>query len=131
MTQIELFILIILIHYLADFALQTHEQATKKGEGNNIWNRWLAYHVSTYTLVWAIMFFTLPIVPELDTIFGWLLFVVLISVPHYITDWLTSRIGSSFWKSGDFHNGFCVVGADQIIHYLCLIGVLIRYVNIN
>ena len=32
MTLLQLLIFMLLIHFLADFGLQTHEQATKKGE---------------------------------------------------------------------------------------------------
>ena len=35
MTLLQLLIFMLLIHFLADFGLQTHEQATKKGEGTS------------------------------------------------------------------------------------------------
>ena len=122
MGNIQAFILILIIHFLADFALQTYEQSTKKGESN----KWLFYHVGTYTLVWSTVFLILPIQVEYP-FYSWLLFTLLIGVPHFIVDWVTSRIGKPFWKSQDFHNGFVVVGADQVIHYLCLIAVFYLY----
>ena len=131
MTYIQVFILILLIHFLADFALQTHEQAQKKGQGKSFWNRWLAYHVGVYTLIWGVTFWFLPLQHGLDNIWTWLLFMLSIGVPHYVTDYLTSRIGKPFWESGDFHNGFVVVGFDQVVHYLCLLVVLERMVNIT
>lgn len=108
-----LFIYIILIHYLADFGLQTHEQATKKGEGNDPWNKWLFFHVGVYTFVWFIA--VLPF-------FKWeaFRFAIITFTLHYIVDWLTSRIGKPFWKNQDFHNGFVTVGFDQVLHYLSL-----------
>lgn len=116
---------------MADFALQTHEQATNKGEGKSLWNKWLGYHVGTYTLIWSVVFWILPIHPYFQSIYGWLLFSVLIGVPHYITDWITSRVGKPFWKNNDLHNGFCVIGFDQIIHYLCLLWVMINMLIIK
>ena len=116
MGYTEVFVLILIVHFLADFALQTHEQATNKGHSNV----WLIYHVGTYTAIWSLVFFILPVVEDMNTFFGWITFVFLIGIPHYIVDWCTSRIGKPFWKNGDLHNGFVVVGFDQVIHYLCL-----------
>ena len=96
MNTTQLFILILVIHFLADFALQTHEQAQGKG----------------------------PIDPEIQKFWGWIGFSLLVGIPHYLTDWCTSRIGKPFWKSGDFHNGFVVIGFDQVIHYISLILVI-------
>ena len=120
MTYIQLFICILVIHFLADFALQTHEQATKKGESN----KWLFYHVGTYTFVWLCTFLFLPIQENFNNIYGFFIFGILISVPHFITDWVTSRVGKPFWSNNDYHNGFVVVGFDQVIHYLCLLWLL-------
>lgn len=117
MTDIQIFIMILLIHFLADFGLQTHEQATLKGESNT----YLFYHVGVYTLVWSVAFFFLPINTIFLNFWGWVLYCLLIGIPHYMTDWITSRIGKTFWAKKDLHNGFVVVGFDQIVHYLCLI----------
>ena len=129
MTAIQLFVMILTIHFLADFGLQTHEQATRKGEGRSFWNRWLAYHVGVYTLVWGAVFFFLPLPSEFQSIIGWITFCLLIGIPHYLTDWVTSRLSKPFFNSGDFHNGFVVVGADQVIHYLCLIWVILNLIK--
>ena len=80
MTAIQLFIMILTIHFLAAFGLQTHEQATRKGEGRSFWNRWLAYHVGVYTLVWGAVFFFLPLPSEIQNIGGWVLFCLLIGI---------------------------------------------------
>ena len=108
------FILILVIHFLADFGLQTHEQATLKGTSN----KFLFYHITVYTLVWGVVYLTLPVE---QSFIEWFFFCLLIGIPHYIVDWCTSRIGKPFWENKDLHNGFVVVGADQIAHYLCLI----------
>ena len=130
MTAIQLFIMILVIHFLADFGLQTHEQATKKGEGRSLWNRWLFYHVGVYTLIWGIVFWVIPFKEGLHNFGGWIAFMLLVGIPHYIVDWITSRISKPFFSSGDFHNGFVVVGFDQILHYLCLLYVFYHLVII-
>ena len=123
MEATQLFVLILIVHFLADFALQTHDQASLKSTSN----KWLFYHVGSYTLVWSIVYFILPI--QYDFL-EWLSFVVLIGAPHFITDWITSRVGKPFWEKKDLHNGFVVVGFDQVIHYLCLWYVVGTYVGL-
>lgn len=130
MTYLQIFILILTVHFVADFALQTHDQAVNKGVGKSIFNKWLFYHVATYTFVWGLIFMVLPVHEEFQNGAGWLIFVLMIGIPHYITDWITSRIGKAFWNKNDVHNGFVVVGADQIIHYLCLLFVLSGMIKI-
>lgn len=114
MTIESLLIYILLLHFLADFALQTHGQATGKGEGKSFFNKWLFYHVSTYSLVWLIGSYILM------NDYRCLIFFGITFVSHYVTDWFTSRIGKPFWHNNDYHNGFVVVGFDQILHYLQL-----------
>lgn len=101
-------LLILLIHFLADFGLQTNDQATKKSSSN----KFLAYHVAVYSAVW--FFASYGMLGSLK----WALAVASITFgSHFITDWATSRIGKPFWEKGDTHNGFVVVGFDQILHY--------------
>ena len=130
MREIQIFLVILFVHYLSDFVLQTDEQAKNKGIGKNLWNRPLFFHVLTYTISWSLFFLVLPIDPLFYNIYGWLLFVIFIGVPHYLIDWCTSRIGKPFWEKGDAHNGFCIVGFDQILHYICLLFVLYGMITI-
>jgi hypothetical protein len=48
---------------------------------------------------------------------GWLL---LNGALHFITDACTSRLTGYFYKKGDYHNFFVVIGFEQFIHYTCL-----------
>lgn len=102
---------ILMIHWLADFGLQTHEQATKKATNSTF----LFYHVAVYSIVWLIMSYQL--------LADWkncVIFAVITFVCHFITDMITSNIGKDFWNKNDFHNGFTVVGFDQVLHYIQL-----------
>lgn len=108
----QLFLFILLIHYLADFGLQTHDQAINKSTSH----KWLFYHVGVYSLIWLIASYIYFMDIEKAIHFSLITFVC-----HYITDYATSRIGKPFWKGGkDLHNGFGVVGFDQILHYIQL-----------
>jgi putative Mn2+ efflux pump MntP len=107
----EIFLYILFVHFLADFALQTHEQATKKSTD---WI-YLTFHVITYSLCWLIASYIL------FGVFSTALAIFVITFfAHWITDYCTSRIGKIFWDKNDYHNGFVVVGFDQILHYIQL-----------
>jgi hypothetical protein len=114
-----IFFYILLIHFLADFGLQTHEQATNKGVGDSFVNYWLFYLVGTYSLIWLLAMLAVRQTYGLTEI-GCLYFSLTTFICHYITDWSTSRIGKPFWEKKDFHNGFVIVGFDQILHYIQL-----------
>lgn len=111
----NLFIIILIVHFLADFALQTHEQSQGKSEGSQPWNKWLFYHVATYSMIWFIVCLGLGL-----TLLKAFTFFAITGLLHYQTDWITARIGKPFWEKQDFHNGFVVVGFDQVLHYLQL-----------
>ena len=107
----QTFLFILIIHYLADFVLQTPEQSEKKSTSL----KFLTYHVLTYSAVWFAAAFIL--VPDPIRAAG---FAGITFATHWIIDFSTSRIGKVFWDKKDYHNGFNVVGADQILHYVQL-----------
>lgn len=111
MIEDKLFLFILLIHFLADFGLQTHEQSTKKSESN----KWLFYHVGVYSIIWLIASYM-----YLGDFRQAIIFAIITFVFHYTTDFITSRISKPFFKSGNFHDGFVVVGFDQVLHYIQL-----------
>lgn len=113
------FVLMLVIHFMADFGLQTEYQAQNKGLGDSFFNKPLLYHVGVYSLIWFIV--TIGIKDILNwNFYQCLLFTFITFTSHYTTDWLTSRIGKPFWMKQDYHNGFNVVGFDQMLHYLQL-----------
>lgn len=101
-------IMILLIHFLADFGLQTNEQATQK----SVDNKQLAYHVGVYSAVWLIA--GISILGKVDKAIA---FAMITFICHFLTDYVTSRIGKPYWEKKDLHNGFVIVGFDQILHY--------------
>lgn len=104
-TAIGLILCILLVHFIADFIVQTDWQAQNKSKSNNA----LLRHILTYSACMCI--------------FG-PLFAVINGVLHFFTDFATSRIGSKLWKDGNRRGFFICVGADQLFHNICLIGTI-------
>lgn len=111
MTQLWQFVILLAVHWVADFVLQTHWQASNKSKNNVA----LYEHVLAYTIVlWSV-------VPFLFGISGNAEFFVLVNgILHFITDYFTSRASSKLFAKQDWHNFFVVVGADQLIHQFTL-----------
>lgn len=127
MTQIEpsTIVYLLVIHFLADFGLQTHDQATNKSSSN----KWLFYHVGVYSLIWLIAMYGYT-----DMFLFSLCFAVITFIFHYITDYITSRLSKQFFSVEDYHNGFVVIGFDQLLHtnqliYTYLYLMDIQYIN--
>jgi hypothetical protein len=110
MVQDSFLLFILLIHFIADFTLQTSEQAENKSSNNLL----LFYHVGTYSIAWFIaawMFLPFPFA---------FIFASTTFICHFLTDYVTSRLAKKFFDKKDYHNGFVVVGFDQLLHYVQL-----------
>lgn len=102
---------LLLVHWFADFVLQTHWQAQNKSKRNDA----LARHVFVYTGVlacWTVGAFGPSI--------SWLWFVMVNGLLHFCTDYCTSRWSSRLYAKQDWHNFFVVIGLDQLIHQFTL-----------
>ena len=112
---------IIVIHWFADFVLQTEEMA--QGKSKN-WSD-LLNHTMTYSLIWYVIG-TILIVVNLNWPFfdypSWALtkFVVITFIAHTATDYYTSRVNSMLWEKKEVHNFFVSIGFDQVLHYIQL-----------
>lgn len=103
---------IFLIHWFADFCLQTDEQARMKSRSDEK----LFDHVSMYSICWFIASLIVLEDAVKSAIFAGITFLT-----HYGTDRVTSKISKKFFDKNDYHNGFVVIGFDQMIHYFQLI----------
>lgn len=97
--------LVFIVHWIADFILQTDKMATNKSTSF----RWLSSHVAAYTLC------LMPFGPKFALVNG---------ASHMVVDFFTSRATSYLWKKGDRHNFFVVIGFDQLLHALVLVATL-------
>ncbi len=114
-------ILIIFIHWIADFLFQTSDMALNKSKSNY----WLSIHCLTYSAVWlccgAILYdIGMWQCHRMDVI----LFTLITFVCHFITDYFTSRWTSKLYATQKFYgfpSFFNVIGLDQFLHYAQLI----------
>ena len=95
------YILIIWIHFIADFVLQSDKVAINKSKDIKC----LIWHCAIYYI--AMLVFG----PEFALING---------VAHFVVDFITSKITSYLWITNRRHWFFTMVGLDQAIHMTCL-----------
>ena len=112
MISLKIVLILIILHFIADFILQTDWQAKNKSTNNIA----LLKHTRNYSCVFLFLYFITPL-----SFNNTLSFIGVTFVLHTLTDYITSRISSYFFKKGDNHNFFVVIGADQVLHYFQLI----------
>ncbi len=107
-------LIIIVIHWVADFVLQSEAMGTQKSKSNF----WLLLHVSIYSAVWmAIGLFFFPSLAVIK-------FTIVTFIAHFITDYCTSRLTGKYYTAKKFYGfpGFwTTIGFDQVLHYTQLI----------
>lgn len=108
------FLALLAVHWVADFVLQTHWQASNKSKRLDA----LAKHVGTYTLVLCAG--TLFIFPDQQNGMEVLLFTLANGALHFVTDYFTSCWSAKLYAKQDWHNFFVVIGFDQLIHQATL-----------
>jgi hypothetical protein len=111
---ILLFVLV--AHWYGDFLLQSDWMARNKSRDVGV----LFLHVLTYTSAITVTAVCLFIVfsGPLQVAIAW---GVWNGVAHGIVDFFTSRASARYFSAGDNHNGFVVVGFDQLAHQFCLV----------
>ncbi len=113
----ELWHILVLIfgHTVADFVFQTDEVAKGKSSDNGI----LFKHVATY--ICCLTLFASSIVVSTTPMLNFLGFLAINFAAHFITDYITSRLTTYFWKREDRHNFFVTIGFDQFAHLAVLL----------
>lgn len=101
MINLGIILLLVWLHFLGDFILQSSYVATNKSKSNTV----LLQHVLLYSLPLYIV--------------GWQ-FALVNLVLHFVVDWCTSRVTSKLWFYEDKHWFFVVIGFDQALHLTCL-----------
>jgi len=96
-------IILIWIHFFADFILQTDDMAIKKSK--DIW--WLFIHS---------FFYMIPFCIYPNIAYG-----IINGCSHFLIDLVTSKITTCLYQKDKRHWFFVVIGLDQAIHLTILI----------
>lgn len=94
-------LIVVWIHFMSDFLLQSDKMAINKSKSN----KWLCIHILIYSIpfLW----------------FGWL-FALINGLLHFITDFISSRATSRLYTNHR-HWFFVIIGLDQALHMTALI----------
>lgn len=127
MISIYEVLLILLVHYIADFIFQDDYWAKNKNKDNIC----LIKHTSVYSLVTFMLLLPVVLIYHPDSnisiiIFKTMIFSVISFVFHTVTDYYTSRIVGIKFENKQYGTKipsvgvFSVIGLDQLLHYIQL-----------
>lgn len=104
------------LHFIGDFVFQTRQMAEIKSKSVF----WLSLHVLWYCFA----FFPVAFGIGFDT--PYVEFMFLLFTTHWLTDFITSKITTYFWKKKKIKAFFTTIGFDQLIHIATLL-LLFKY----
>ncbi len=116
MQYIPILIISLVVHWVADFMLQTHEQATNKSKS--------IYFLSEHVLFYFTFLACYSVLFEVNIAFAFIN-----AFSHFAIDFFTSKLTSKLWKEEKWHDFFVVIGFDQLLHVSILIATTIYYFN--
>lgn len=115
-------IFVLALHYVADFILQTPWQAENKSKNFEA----LLGHVLNYSIIMGLGYtFLYPVLfGAYENLFYFMFSFIgatmYVFYTHFFVDLITSRFTRKYFKAGNWHMGFVIVGLDQLIHYITL-----------
>ena len=116
--NVTIILVILFIHWVADFVFQTDKMA--QGKSKN-WGD-LLRHTATYSFVfYVILPFYALYMGDKYVMWTGTQFVVITFIAHTLQDYFTSRLNSRLWEKKEVHYFFVSIGFDQFLHFAQLI----------
>lgn len=111
--------IILIVHYIADFIMQTEIMASKKSK--NIY--WLGTHCFIYGVGIFFLLFLRNILSfiVISSYFYLFLFALWNAIFHFLIDFTTSKIETYFYLKKMNRAFFNVIGIDQLAHVIILL----------
>ena len=109
MIDLNLVLLILLGHFVADFICQSDYHAINKSKSNLVLGQHVLVYMSVMSIIVGILF---PIN---------LVWCIINLIGHFVTDFCTSRLTGKLWVANQRHWFFVAIGFDQLIHYITLL----------
>lgn len=106
-------------HWVADFVFQSDRVGKNKSKSVYI----LTEHVAVYTAVLMVLCLPIAFIHDMSVI-GYSAFIAVNCVTHWLVDRITSTLRAKVYNPDNAHKFFVLVGLDQLIHTLILIGSL-------
>ncbi len=111
-------LLIFVVHFLADFVFQSSKMATGKSKSL----KWLSLHIAAYGVVTILSAIFISV--KLDSFYyGFSWWVANVAL-HFVVDFFTSKVTSRLWEQKNMRLFFVMIGFDQLLHNICLLGTL-------
>jgi hypothetical protein len=111
MDTITLLIGMFTLHFIGDFVFQSKIMANNKSKS--------IYYLTSHVLCYCAAF--IPIFLLIGGNTAYVEFMVVLFTTHWITDFITSKITSYFWKKKQIKAFFTTIGLDQLIHTVTLL----------
>ena len=111
MDIITLLIGMFTLHFIGDFVFQTRKMADNKSKS--------IYYLTSHVLWYCIAF--MPTFLLIGGNVAYVEFMVVLFTTHWITDFITSKITTYFWKKKQIKSFFTTIGFDQLIHIITLL----------
>ena len=117
-AQIWQLVALLLVHWVADFVMQTQWMAENKSRRLVA----LGAHVLTYSSVLGVA--TVVMFGATQPV---LWFIAVNAGLHFATDFVTSRISAEMWRRQNVHAFFICIGFDQLLHQIALAATLVAF----
>jgi len=107
---------ILMIHYVADFRMQSRHIAETKSKCNKSLSIHVLLYVATFLIAGLVHFVTGNNVD----VWKFSKYVIINGLLHWLTDYITSRESTKAYQNSDMEKFWNIIGFDQLIHGVTL-----------